>query len=952
MKTLSIDIETYSSVNLAKSWVYRYAASPDFEILLFGYSVDGAPVEVVDLARGEKIPPDILEALTDPTVTKWAFNAQFERVCLSRYLKYPTGQYLDPSAWHCTMVWSATLGLPLSLEGVGAVLGLEKQKLKEGKELIRYFCTQSKARDGSLIRHYPTDAPERWGLFKAYNLRDVETEMAIQRKLSKFPVTESEWRNYTLDQQINDRGILLDRTLVTQAIRCDAQYKETHMEQARDVTGLENPNSPVQLKAWLAEKGVDAESLSKAAVAELLEKADGEVELALSLRQELAKSSVKKYAAMEAVVGSDDRARGLIQFYGANRTGRWCLTGDHEVLTDHGWSPLSEWSGGTIACWNPHGEVVSFQKAEAVSFDYDGEMYEYEDKRISQISTPDHKMWVKPRYGGEWQADTIENMAKCRPSIPFTGRRNTDAGLEHCQLRVLVMVQADGHFTADGSIRLSFKKLRKIERCKHLLRIADISFTLRSYDRSGVSVITINSRDVPLWLRLFREKTFGTWLFDESPDVFFDELAYWDGYRSAKNSIQYSTCNRQNADMVQAFAHLTGRCALVKKRSRSFEHANWKDAYVVDIWLTPKNCHEIKSKPIMHHYNGKVYCAVTPTGYFLVRRNGRVWVTGNSGRLIQVQNLPQNHLPDLDTARSLICDGNFDAVEMLYDSVPMVLSELIRTAFIPKDGCRFFVADFSAIEARVIAWIAGEHWRQEVFASGGDIYCASASQMFHVPVEKHGVNGHLRQKGKIAELALGYGGSVGALKAMGALNYGLQEDELKPLVDAWRQSNPHITKLWWDVDKAVCTCVRERTATETHGIRFQYQSGMLFITLPSGRRLAYVKPKMDLNRFGNESVTYEGVGMQKKWLRLESYGPKFVENIVQATSRDILAEAMLRLDAHGYKIVMHVHDEVVIEAPTDASLAEISAKMNLSPAWAKGLLLRADGYVTDFYKKD
>ena len=952
MKTLSIDIETYSSVNLARSGVYRYAASPDFEILLFGYSVDGAPVQVVDLARGEKIPPDILEALTNQTVTKWAFNAQFERICLSRYLGYPTGQYLDPSAWHCTMVWAATLGLPLSLEGVGAVLGLEKQKLKEGKELIRYFCTQSKARDGSLIRHYPTDAPERWGLFKAYNLRDVETEMAIQRKLSKFPVTESEWRNYTLDQQINDRGIMLDRTLVTQAIRCDEQFKETHMEQARDVTGLENPNSPVQLKAWLAEKGVDAESLSKAAVAEMLEKADGEVELALSLRQELAKSSVKKYAAMEAVVGSDDRARGLIQFYGANRTGRWCLTGDHEVLTDHGWSPLSEWSGGTIACWNPHGEVVSFQKAEAVSFDYDGEMYEYEDKRISQISTPDHKMWVKPRYGGEWQADTIENMAKCRPSIPFTGRRNTDAGLEHCQLRVLVMVQADGHFTADGSIRLSFKKLRKIERCKHLLRIADISFTLRSYDRSGVSVITINSRDVPLWLRLFREKTYGTWLFDESPDVFFDELAYWDGYRSAKNSIQYSTCNRQNADMVQAFAHLTGRCALVKKRSRSFEHANWKDAYVVDVWLNPKNCHEIKSKPAILHYAGKVYCAVTPTGYFLVRRNGRVWVTGNSGRLIQVQNLPQNHLSDLDTVRTLIRDGNFDAVEMLYDSVPMVLSELIRTAFIPKDGCRFFVADFSAIEARVLAWLAGEQWVLDTFANGGDIYCATAERMFHCKVEKHGENAHLRQKGKQATLSCGYGGSVGALKAMGALNMGMTEEELKPLVDAWRQANPHIVHLWWDVDKAASTCVRERTATETHGIRFQYQSGMLFITLPSGRRLAYVKPKMGLNRFGNESVTYEGVGMQKKWLRLESYGPKFVENIVQATSRDILAEAMLRLDAHGYKIVMHVHDEVVIEAPADASLAEISAKMSLSPAWAKGLLLRADGYVTDFYRKD
>lgn len=646
MKNLSIDIETYSSEPLAKCGVYRYSRSPDFEVLLFGCSVDGGSVQVVDFTAGEKLPDDILSALTDPTVTKWAFNAQFERVCLSRYLGYPVGEYLDPSSWHCTMVWSATLGLPLSLEGVGSVLGLEKQKLKEGKDLIRWFCTPAKKKDGTEFRHYPSDYLEKWKKFKAYNLRDVETEMAVQQKLSKFPVTESEWRNYTLDQQINDRGIMLDRIMVRQAIECDRQFKKTHMEQARDVTGLDNPNSPAQLKAWLAERGVETDSLSKASVLELLEKADGEVELALSLRQELAKSSVKKYTAMESVVGSDSRARGLIQFYGANRTGRY------------------------------------------------------------------------------------------------------------------------------------------------------------------------------------------------------------------------------------------------------------------------------------------------------------------AGRLVQVQNLPQNHLPDLTQVRSLIRGGQFDAVEMLYDSVPLVLSELIRTAFVPKPGFRFYVADFSAIEARVIAWIAGEHWRQEVFAKGGDIYCASASQMFHVPVEKHGVNIHLRQKGKIAELALGYGGSVGALKAMGAMNYGLQEEELKPLVDAWRQSNPHIVKLWWDVDKAASACVRERTSTEAYGIRFYYQSGMMFVVLPSGRKLVYVKPKMGLNRFGKESVTYEGVGEQKKWLRLESYGPKFVENIVQATARDILAEAMLRLNAAGYKIVMHVHDEAVIEAPPDASLEDICTIMGQTPAWANGLLLRADGYVCDFYKKD
>ena len=646
IKSISCDLETFSSVNLAQSGVYRYAEAPDFEILLFGYSADGAPVRVVDFTAGEKLPQEIRNALTDPSVIKWAFNAQFERVCLSQYLGYPVGQYLEPSSWHCTMVWAATLGLPLSLEGVGAVLGLEKQKLKEGKDLIRWFCTPAKKKDGTGFRHYPSDYPGKWEKFKAYNLRDVETEMAVQQKLSKFPVAESEWVNYRLDQQINDRGIMLDRTLVSQAIRCDAQFKKTHMEQARDVTGLDNPNSPAQLKAWLAERGVETDSLSKAAVVQMLEEADGEVELALSLRQELAKSSVKKYTAMESVIGSDSRARGLIQFYGANRTGRY------------------------------------------------------------------------------------------------------------------------------------------------------------------------------------------------------------------------------------------------------------------------------------------------------------------AGRLVQVQNLPQNHLPDLDEVRTLVRSGQFDAVEMLYDSVALVLSELIRTAFVPKPGCRFFVADFSAIEARVIAWLAGEQWRQKVFADGGDIYCASASQMFHVPVEKHGVNGHLRQKGKIAELALGYGGSVGALKAMGAMNYGLQEEELKPLVDAWRQSNPHIVNLWWDIDKAATTCVRERTSTEAYGIRFYYQSGMMFVVLPSGRKLVYVKPKMGLNRFGKESVTYEGVGEQKKWLRLESYGPKFVENIVQATARDILAEAMLWLNAAGYKIVMHVHDEAVIEAPPDTSLEDICAIMGRTPAWANGLLLRADGYVCDFYKKD
>lgn len=649
MKAISIDIETFSSVDLGKSGVYRYAEGNDFEVLLFGYSIDGGEVQVIDIACGEKIPPVIISALSDPTVTKWAFNAQFERICLSRFIGMPTGTYLDPTGWHCTMVWSATLGLPLSLEGAGAVLGLEKQKLQEGKSLIKYFCVPCAATkaNGGRRRNLPQHDTEKWETFKAYNKRDVETEIGIQEKLSKFPVSDTEWDNYRLDQIINDRGITLDMDFVKQAICCDEVTKTRLRGLMQNLTSLENPNSVQQMKEWLADNGLETDTLGKAAVAELIKTAPPDLGEVLSLRQELAKSSVKKYTAMENVVGSDGRARGLIQFYGANRTGRY------------------------------------------------------------------------------------------------------------------------------------------------------------------------------------------------------------------------------------------------------------------------------------------------------------------AGRLIQVQNLPQNHLPDLEDARNLIKAGLFDAVDMLYDSTSSVLSELIRTAFVPKDGSRFIVADFSAIEARIIAWFAGEKWRMDVFEKGSDIYCASASQMFHVPVEKNGINGHLRQKGKIAELALGYGGSVGALKAMGALQMGVLEEELQPLVTAWRQSNPCIVKLWWDVDKAAMIAVRQKTATETHGIRFTYQSGMLFITLPSGRNLVYIKPRIGVNQFGSDAITYEGIGGTKKWERIESYGPKFVENIVQATARDILVEAMLRLSASGFEIVMHVHDEAVLEVPTGiSSVDEICRVMAEKPKWANGLLLSADGFECIFYKKD
>nr|DAX47805.1 MAG TPA: DNA polymerase I [Caudoviricetes sp.] len=643
---MSIDIETFSSVDLAKSGVYRYAESPDFEVLLFGYSVDGGAVSVVDLASGEKIPSHILSALEDETVIKCAFNANFERICLSRLLGYETGRYLSPVSWHCTMVWSAYMGLPLSLQGCGAVLRLDRQKLTEGKELIRYFCVpcQPTKANGGRTRNRPGDAPEKWARFKIYNARDVETEAEIQQKLSRFPVPEEIWDEYCIDQKINDTGVALDRTLVRKAIAMDGVSGHELSDAMKSLTALENPNSVSQMKAWLAANGLHTDTLGKKTVTELLKTAPERLREVLLLRQQLAKSSVKKYQAMENAVCSDGRARGMFQFYGANRTGRW------------------------------------------------------------------------------------------------------------------------------------------------------------------------------------------------------------------------------------------------------------------------------------------------------------------AGRLIQMQNLPQNHLSDLSQARALVRTGNREAVKLLYEDIPDTLSQLIRTAFVAPEGKKFIVADFSAIEARVIAWMAGETWRQQVFADGKDIYCASASQMFGVPVEKHGINGHLRQKGKIAELALGYGGAVGALKAMGALDMGLSEEELPPLVQAWRNANPNIVSLWWAVDSAVTEAVQRRTSAKTHGIRFAYRSGMLLITLPSGRNLTYIKPKIGTNSFGSPCVTYEGVGGTKKWERLESYGPKFVENIVQATARDILCYAMKTL--RHTDIVMHIHDEIVIEADPQMSLQAVCEQMGRTPPWAPGLLLRADGYETQFYRKD
>ena len=955
-RLLSIDLETYSDVDLAKCGVYRYVEG-DFHILFFAYAFDDGDADVIDLACVEQLPQKVVDAIFDDSIIKAAWNAQFERTCLSKYFN----TRLSPDSWQCSMVWAASLSLPLKLKTAAEVLKTGEQKDDAGERLIKYFsvpCKPTKS-NGGRTRNLPEHAPEDWARFKEYCRQDVRTERAIRKRLEQFPLPDSEWEHYHMDQRINDRGVMIDRDLVTQAITCDLMLSEEMTKKAYELTGLENPNSVSQLKGWLEERGISVDTLGKKDVSAMItdldkHSVDGEALEMMKLRLQMAKSSVKKYQAAERCICDDGRAHGLFQFSGAVRTQRWCLTGDHEVLTDNGWVRLDEWDGGNIACWNPVQEVVSFQTANCLCFDYDGQVYHYEDKRISQVSTPDHKMRVKKRYGGEWTDDTVENMTKYRPSIPFTGHRITMPSMEHNELRVLVMTQADGCYKNDGILSFHFSKERKIARCKHLLRQAGIPFTIHKYKASGTTQIKIPSRVQPMYLRMFHDKTFGMWLLDENPDVFFDELKYWDGSQTAKNSIQYATTNKTNADIIQAFAHTSGRCAKMSTVVRDQTHPNWNDAYYLDIWLTPGNCHEIRSKPTEEDFNGKVYCAETTTGYFLVRRNGKVWVTGNSGRLIQLQNLPQNHIATLDEARELVKLGCFNMVESIYGNTPDILSQLIRTMLVPKPGCEFIIADFSAIEARVLAWLAGEQWVLDAFRRGEDLYCATASQMFGVPVEKHGRNAELRQKGKISTLACGYSGGVGALISMGALDMGLKENELQDIIDSWRTANPHIVQFWYAVEKAAVDTIKDYQDRTVGKIGFQFYANTLWIVLPSGRKLAYIKPRLQPNRFGRMAVTFEGLNAGNKWVRTETYSGKITENITQATARDLLAEAMRRMELAGLEIVAHVHDEVIIEAPIGkTTVEEVCFIMNQNPPWAEGLPLSSAGYIGEkFYFKD
>lgn len=948
-RILHIDLETYSSVDLSQSGVYRYAESPDFEILLLAYSY-GKEVKVVDRSKGF-IPDELIADILDPDVLKVAHNAAFERTCLSRWL----GKQLSPDQWCCTMAWAQNLGLPASLAQLGKVLGLpeDKQKMTEGKRLIRYFCMPCRPTktNGGRTRNQPYDDREKWEQFVEYNRQDVVTEMAIYDRLSKFPMHPFESRIYCLDQRINDHGVLCDMDLVRKILGYGEEHSADIESECAKLTGGLNIHSIIQLKEWLSDReGRPIGSLTKGDVNELLRTdLQPESRRLLELRQEAGKTSVKKYEAFDRAVCRDDRLHGMFQYYGT-RTGRWCLTGDHEVLTEtSGWVRLDEWKGGKIATWNASTEAVAFTKAEALEFDYSGYMYNYEDSRISQVSTPDHKMCTKRINDDSWKDDTVEHMSKYRACIPITGYRTLMPYNKPNEIRVLVMVQADGHYTSDGIIRLKFKKKRKIERCIHLLRQVDIPYK-RFEQKDGAVTIEIPQRHIPLWLRMFQDKTFGPWLFNTNPDIFFEELSFWDGYQCGPNSIQYTTTNKQNADMVQGFAHLSNRAASIKIKQR--DDKGWAPCYYVNIWLTPKNAHELRKKPVITEYEGKVYCANTTTGYFLVRRNGKVWITGNSGRIVQPQNLPRNLFDDFDYARELVKEEEFETVEMLYGSINDVFSTLVRTVFIPPEGMKYAVADYSAIEARVVAWVANEKWRQEVFRNGGDIYCESASQMFKVPVVKHGINGHLRSKGKIAELALGYGGGVGALKAFGADKMGMTEEEMDEMVQKWRNASPNIRRLWQIVENAVKEAVtNDRVVPIQHHIKFYKNRGILFVMLPSGRSIAYVRPKYDADGF-----SYEGLNQTtRQWQRISAWGGKLVENIIQAIARDCLAVTMLKLDKAGYQTVMHVHDEVIVEVPAkdaDKHLETIESIMGSPIPWAEGLYLTADGFTCDYYRKD
>lgn len=882
------DTETFSEVDIGKCGSYRYIEDNSTEVLLLTYAFGDEPVKCADLASGDPWPEEFLAAYDDPDTLLIAHNCSgFEWPLFNRFL-HP----LPPERYFDTMHLAAQCGLPQSLGGAGEAIGLteEQAKIKDGRALIRYFCTPCKPTksNGQRERNLPEHDPEKWTRFKEYAVRDVEAMRTIYHHLEQWMPDAAERRFWALDARINAHGVRIDRKLATNAVLMDAKNKEELTSEAIALTGMENPKSVSQIKSWLYDQeGKEFPSLNKKVLTDVIPALKSEdAKQFMALRTELSKSSTAKYNAMlRSMSPKDDHVRGCFRFYGANRTGRFCLTGDHEILTPRGWARIDSWTGGSIAVWNPDSDAISFQSAEQVVFPYSGDLIRIEHQRISQLSTPDHKMPVR-LPNGELVPRTAEALFdRYRTEIPVCSSREGRKTKEQNELRILIMTQADGHYTEDGSIKFGFKKLRKVERCKSLLRKAGITYSYVHYEKDQKHVFTILPRHIPLWLREFRSKTFGWWMLDEDADVILDELEHWDCYRAGPQSIQYSTTNRTNADIIQAVCELSGRKASIRTKVRDkAKTPNWNDAFYVDIWLRPGSTTGVRRDQVSKEaFDGLVYCAVTPTGYFLVRRNGKVWITGNSGALVQFQNLSKNYDANLDGMRELVKGGHYTALKVLYDGVADPLSQLVRTAIIPEEGHKILVADFSAIEARVTAWFAGEEWKLQAFRDGQDIYCATASQMFHVPVVKHGINGELRQKGKVAELACGYGGGVNALKAFGADKMGMTDEEMQDVVDKWRDSNANVAAWWKTMENAAVRAVARQVETvdKIGGITFSYENGILFMKLPSGRRLAYWGAAYGESRFqpGRKTLSYMGVNQQtKKWSRVETWGGKLVEN--------------------------------------------------------------------------
>lgn len=957
MTDLHIDIESFGTLDLRKVGMYRYAE--EAEIILFAYTFDHGEPTVIDLLAGEIIPQEVIDAMLDPAVTKWAHNAAFERVEIRECL----GIDIPIEQWKCTAVWAAYLGLPRQLDKLSEVLKLgDKAKLKIGKQLITKFCKPRKpTKKNPSTRLMPADDPVNWELFKEYNRQDVVAEMEVHRKFARWPMPDSEWRMYHKDQEINDRGIRVDMRLVNQAIKLASQERETLMARAREITNLDNPNSRDQLLAWLETEDVFTQTLTKKDVEQIIGSTTNEVVLELmTIRQQLAKASVKKYEAVARSVCRDGRIRGTLLFYGAG-TGRWCLTGDHEVLTPDGWQPIAQWQGGKIATWNASGQIA-FTKASALSFDTPGgfEAVELSSARLAQVSTAEHAMPVLDKFSGAPSKLTVGEMFGKRYHLPITGVMQRTPSEDPDKVRVLVMVQADGHYTDEGHLRLHFKKLRKVERAKQLLRRVGVVHSTEHYgDRV---VLGVKKRHQPLWLRMFADKTFGWWFLQEDPAVVFEELEHWDGYRCGPSSIQYSTCNRQNAEIIQALAHTSGKTAVILEKNRQ---ANWNMTYVVNIWLTPGPHHELRKEHQTRtvRKDDKVYCAQTSTGYFLVRRNGKVWVTGNSGQHLQPQNMPSKGLlnpSQIAIAREML-KLDESVINMLFDDTAKVLSSLLRPMLIPSDGKVYAVADFSAIEGRITAWLANETWRLELFARGGKLYETSAERMFNLPPGSVKKGDPMRDKGKVSELALGYQGWEGALITMGALDMGLNLEELAPLASAWREANPAIEAYWYGCEKAAIRAMQNPQVLVPIVTDYQpvghagylYDGHFLRAVLPNGRELYYAMPKLGRNKRDKLAVSYWGVDSKtKKWAQQWLYGGLMLENICQAVARDCLVESLIGFDKETTPVVFHVHDELIAELENPGQLEDLLDVMAKPLPWAPGLLLKGDGYTTEYYFKE